>query len=122
MITFKYDQEQGILEVKYSGQITIEELNNYGEQIYKDKSLPRRLKILTDVSDGYYNINPSEFPELNKNLEIHLSVYEHIKAAFVHSKPRETAYALIISQENSIANYERKVFSTMSAARRWLLS
>ena len=121
MITFKHNREQGILEVKYSGQINMEELINYGEQIFENKSLPRRLKILTDVSDGYYNINPSEFPELKEKLEIHLSVYEHIKAAFVHSKPRETAYALIISEENSIPNYERRVFSTMSAARRWLM-
>lgn len=121
MITFEYNSKPGILEVIYSGEINLEELNNYGEQLYKDKSLPRRLKILTDVSNGCYIISPSEFPELKRNLEIHLSAYEHIKAAFVHSKPKETAYSLIISQENSIPNYERKVFSTMSAARRWLL-
>ena len=121
MIRFKYNQELEMLEVTYSGNITLQELIGFGEQVYSDSSLPRNLKILTDVTNANYEISPDEFSELKRNLERHISAFDSVKAAYVHSKPKETAYSYIISQENSIPNYKRGVFSTIPAARNWLL-
>lgn len=121
MIRFKYNQELEMLEVTYSGQITLQELIDFGEQVYKDSSLPRNLKILTDVTKANYEISPDELSELKRNLEKHISTFDSVKAAYVHSKPKETAYAYIISEENTIPNYERNVFSSVQAARSWLL-
>lgn len=121
MINFEFNKELNILEVRYSGIISLNDLIEFGNQIYEDNSLPKKLFILTDVTQAEYHIGLNEFPELLNNLQKHVSRFEYVRAAFIQSRPKETAYSILLSTENHIDNYYHEVFYTREAALHWLI-
>ncbi len=122
MITSEFNKESGILEVYYSGNISVSDLIEFGNLIYTDQSLPRKLLVLTDVTEASYILEINEFEEVITHLKKHLSAFDYIKVAFIQAKPKETAYSMLLSEENPLNNYFRGVFSTHDAAITWLLS
>ncbi len=120
MIKYEFDSKLGILEIFYTGKIRLKDVIEFGNSIYTDNKLPRRLLMLTDVTNANYEIEVDDFSELIEHLKRHVSAFEYIKAAFIQSKPKETAYSMILSNENPIHNYYRAVFSTREAALEWL--
>lgn len=122
MIQYEYNSEMGIVEAVYTGDIHVSDLIAYGDKIYADQSLPRKLLVLTDVTKANYVYSTKEFEELMENLKRHLTAYKFIKVAFIQSKPKETAYSMLVTKMNPSPNYVRGVFSTREAALKWLLS
>lgn len=121
MITYYYNEKTDILEVKYQGRVDVTELIDYGDQISMDQNLPGKLKVLTDVSEAEYAVDQEELPQLLEALKRHVSRFDYIKAAFIQSKPYETAVSYLLEDENRLNNYFHKVFSKRDAAVRWLL-
>jgi hypothetical protein len=120
MIKYTFNEDLQILEVKYEGDIKTEDIINHGQFISKNNTLPRKLKILTDSRNVNYNISPDAIPELTKELKQNLTKYEFIMDAFLHSKPKETAYSILLEVEQKYNNYSHKVFTTKEAAIDWL--
>ncbi len=110
-----------ILEVRYLGKLGCKELTEFGESLSRNKMIPRELKILTDVREGEYDFSERELPVVLDALKIQLKAFTFIKAAFVQTRPKETAMSMITEQRNTIPNYYHKVFSTPDAAMKWLL-
>ncbi|MFO7830044.1 MAG: hypothetical protein R6V23_15575 [Bacteroidales bacterium] len=121
MITYQFNEELQILEVTYLGAIKFNDLIEFGNNVYKDETLPRKLKILTDATNARYNIKHSDLKILINSLKEHVSVYESVKAAFIQDQPKETAFSLIVEMNAKIPNYYHAVFSTREAAFSWLL-
>jgi hypothetical protein len=122
MITSKFNTEKGILEVYYTGDIQFRDLIEFGNRIYTDTTLPRKLRMLTDVTHANYKIKINEFPGIIENLKMHLTAFEYIRAAFIQAKPKETAYSMLLTSQNPVKNYYHQVFSTREAALEWLIS
>lgn len=120
MITFQFNKTLDILEVTYSGKIEFSDLIEFGNKMYSDKTLPRKLKILTDVTKAEYVLKYSEFSGLVSALQRHVSAYDSVYAAFIQNKPKETAYSMILELEANIPNYHHAVFATAEAAIEWL--
>ncbi|MDA3954288.1 MAG: hypothetical protein PF485_11620 [Bacteroidales bacterium] len=121
MITYKFNTKLQILEVIYEGSIQLNDLMEFGNEIYGNDSLPRQLLILTDVTKAQYNIKRSEFQIMIDMLKEHVKPFQLVKAAFIQNKPKETAYSLILEMKNKLPNYYHSVFSTREAALSWLL-
>jgi hypothetical protein len=121
MITRYFNHELQILEVKYEGDIYLKDLIEFGNEICNDQSLPRVLRILTDVTHGRYRISVNEFPELIRILEQHVSAFEQMKAAYIQENPRETAYSVLLEKRVSIPAYKHAVFASREAALHWLI-
>ena len=122
MIQLNFNKSFGILEVTYIGEISIDDLIDYGEQLANNFSLPRKLLTLTDARNATYTFQPSETARMIKELENHLTLYEYMKAAFIQEKPRETALSVIIEKKVSVSNYYHRIFYTRETAIDWLLS
>ena len=120
MIKYTFNEDLQILDVKYEGAINTEDILNHVRFISENNTLPRKLKILTDARNVNYNISPGSIPELTKALKQNLTRYEFIMDAFLHSKPKETAYSLLLEVEQKYNNYSHKVFTTKEAALEWL--
>jgi hypothetical protein len=120
MIISQFNTDLNILDVTYFGKIEFIDLIEFGNTIYSDKSLPRNLKILTDVTKAEYLLKHSEFPSLVSALHKHISAYDSVSAAFIQNKPKETAYSMILELEAKIPNYHHAVFSTRESALNWL--
>ena len=68
MIEYKFNEELQILEVFYEGNINFNDLIDYRNSVFSDKSLPRDLRILTDATKSSYNLNPDEIHLLYREL------------------------------------------------------
>lgn len=121
MITYRFNETLQILEVKYKGCITLEDLMEFGNWVATNRELPRELKILTVASDAEYKLVHKDFNKLLLALEHNCRFYSFIKAAYIHHKPMETAYSYLLYHKKNIPNYHHAVFSTYEAAIDWLL-
>ena len=124
MIKYFYDNETEILETTISGKTTVNDLLDYISTLQKDKSLPEKLKILTDASNG--NLSEDVEPEdlhlvVEANNKI-LAAKEFIYDAFILSSSLETAMGQLYKEFSKANNYRFNIFSTKEAAIRWLNS
>jgi hypothetical protein len=122
MIEYKFNEELQILEVLYEGPIRISDLMKYGNSVFTDESLPRDLRILTDAKKASYILLPEEIPQVVRMTLKHIKPYNKVKAAFIQSKPIETALSLLLELEIKSGKYKHSVFSSRQAALHWLLS
>ena len=121
MIECKFNDQMGILEVKYSGKVDVSQMFEYGESIAKNSSYPRKLKIITDVTEAEYDITKEDLRRVKEGLKIHTMSYEYLKVAFIHAKPKETAYSLLLEEDLPMDKYIHRIFYTKEAALDWLL-
>ena len=124
MITYKLNEENGILETIITGDVTIEDLISYIISLSKDKTLPEKLKIFSDASKGNFSGNPQpedliKIVEANKKS---LAVRDVIYDAYVLSGSLETAMGQLYMQLSETNNYFFRIFSTKKAAIKWLNS
>ena len=122
MISFEFNNDLDILEVNYEGNISFDEMMDYGEKITENKLLPRELKTLTDVTRAKYEIRVKDVPKIIESLKKTLKKYTFIKAAFIQTKSRETALSILLGNDNDIPNYHHSVFGSKEAALEWLLN
>lgn len=120
MITYEFNDQLQILEVFYSGEITFNQLQSFGNHIHVTHELPRVLKMLTDVTQAEYNLKTVEIEQLVVDLEKHVSSYTSLYAAFIQNKPKETAYSILLEKKARIPGYHHAVFSEKETALRWL--
>ncbi len=121
MIYSEFNKEEGILEVNYKGNITLEDLLEHGTFITSDSSLPRDLKILTDARGANYQFGLDKMNTLIEALRNNLKYYNSIKNAFVYSSPVETAYSVYLGSNKKLEKYYHAVFSSVEEAKSWLL-
>ena len=121
MIRYEYNRPLGILEVTYEGKINVEQLADYGIRISNDETIPRELKLITDASKAEYEISVNDMPKVLEALVNHVKNFVYIKAAFIQTKPKETALSLIFEKAYDLSNYHHKIFATKDAAIEWLL-
>lgn len=120
MIDYSFNKKLGILEVTYKGIITVDELFDYGQMLYEDDSLPRDLKVLTDVTKGEYNILPEDITAILEKLRKHVSKYENMRVAFVHTNPKSLALSYLFERRLDTGKYQHRIFSTREGALNWL--
>lgn len=121
MIEYNLQTRTGLLEVAYRGRITANDLNAYGDRLAGDSELPRRLRILTDATEAEYSVTPQEIAEIEVKLREHMRRFECIRAAFIQSRPRETALSMLLERKSETTSYEHAVFSTREAAYEWVM-
>jgi hypothetical protein len=121
MIRSRFNRKLNVLEVKYSGKLRADELKAFGDSLCLNRRIPRELKILTDVREGEYDFTERELPGVIESLRRQLKAFKYIKAAFIQTRPHETAISMITERRTNIPNYFHRVFSTPEAAMIWLL-
>ena len=120
MIKHWFNKDMQTLEVTYLGIIRAEEILDFSSFISNNKNFPRKLKILTDAREASYGFGINTVNLLVDPLVRNLKNYHSVMDAFIHSKPKETAYSQLLEIDNRHSNYVHKVFSTKKAALSWL--
>lgn len=121
MIEFNFNKSEQILYVECSEKIEIEDMFQYVKKLGNDDTLPRKLLILEDARKSDVQFTEEQLPELITKLEVILPKYKTINHAVIHSDPLNTAYAIILNNKVEKNNYRLKVFSTVQAAKKWLI-
>ena len=121
MIHSKFNSEKGILKSKLVGVITLENWIDDIIEVGNDKNLPKKLLILTDATEAFFEFNESDIPDAIKIIERVVYKFEFIKEALVQNNPHVTALSMLYEIELAkFENFEYKIFSTFEAANRWL--
>jgi len=120
MIEYKFNHELQILEVSYQGFISSEDILTFYYYVSNNAEFPRNLKILTDARKATYDFNINKATRLISSLKESLKSYESVMYAFIHSKPKETAYSKFLEIEKAHKKYLHKIFATKENALEWL--
>lgn len=110
-----------IIEVSSSGIIQLQDMIGRMEALLSNEQTPRAFCLLEDARQAKVTFTYYDLDILVKKLDYWLAFYTHIKHAVVHSKPLPTAFTVAIKQRITAPNYQLEVFSTLTAARKWLL-
>jgi hypothetical protein len=117
----RFDPNDGILYTYSSNVTTLEHMLQGIDGIISNKELPRELKILEDGRGAQVTFPPKDLSILVDKLELALVHYHSICQAVVHDDPKNTALAVLINNHMKNEKYVLEVFSTVEAARHWLL-
>jgi len=122
VITYNFNNKTRILETVFEDKITVVEFIDYIETVRDDDTLPKKLKIFSDASNGKFarRINSKElkkFLDINKET---LKQKDFICDAFVVSSSVEMALGMLYKSLIKIKNYKFNIFSTKEAAIDWL--
>ncbi len=122
MISYKLNTKTGILETTFKGNISMQDIIDYISALARDKTLPQKLKILSDASKAKLAGEP-ELDELMRIVETNkkaVALKDGTYDAFIISGSVETALGQIYMDLSKTEKYMFKVFSTKKAALEWL--
>jgi hypothetical protein len=121
MIAYRFNKESEIVEAVFDGAIGINELARHIMNLGNDTSLPVNLKIFTDARKAVVNFNPKSLVILIDAINSAKIRHETITEAILQNDPDITAYSFIYQKMISFRkNHIFKIFSTESAALKWL--
>ena len=122
MITYKFNKETGTLETTFIGEVNVKDITEYILAVSKNKTLPRKLKILSDATKGKFSIGvlPKDMAKLVDANKKSLAQREFIYDAFIVSGTFEMALGMLYKSISKTKNYRFNVFSTKEAALEWL--
>ncbi|NPA68679.1 MAG: hypothetical protein GXO50_08730 [Chlorobi bacterium] len=122
MISYKLNTKTGILETTFKGNISMQDIIDYISALAQDKTLPQKLKVLSDASKAKLAGEP-ELDELMRIVETNkkaVALKDGTYDAFIISGSVETALGQIYMDLSKTEKYMFKVFSTKKAALEWL--
>ncbi|MCK5169762.1 MAG: hypothetical protein KAQ75_07780 [Bacteroidales bacterium] len=124
MITYIFNSVTGILEAKFEDKVSIKDIIEYVLLLREDKSLPKKLKILTDATKGKFpkGVVPKDMIKLVEVNKESLAQRDFIYDAFIVSGTFEMALGMLYKSISKTKNYRFNVFSTKEAALKWLTS
>ena len=122
MIKYEYNESTKLVETVFEGEVSISDLIDYIIAIREDKTLPKRLKIFSDASNGKLarKVKSKELTQLLEENRITLTQKEFVYDAAVISGSIEMALGMLYKRLNKIDNYKFNIFSTREAALNWL--
>jgi len=120
MIKTKFDRHSGILESRFEGQITVDEIVDYIIATKKNQLYPRVLKILTNATTALMNFSPAALTRIVEENYKSLVQYEYIIDAIVIDSPRATAMTILYQELAKTNKYRFEIFSTRESAQLWL--
>lgn len=120
MVFAIFNHQTAILESKFEGKISINDLVKYSHTIKENKSYPRFLKILIDSKKAIANFPSNDLALLAEEHFKVVEKYDYMITAIILETPMETAFAMLF--QNLIKNNKSKfqLFATREAAMNWL--
>ncbi len=120
MIEHQFNNDLQILEVIYHGEVDFSDIIDFYNYISENQQLPRDLKILTDARNATYVFNIEKAAQVITALKESLQKYDSLTYAFLHSKPKETAYSQLLAADKVHKNHFHKIFASREKALEWL--
>ena len=120
MVFAIFNHQTAILESKFEGKISVNDLVECSLNIKANKSYPRFLKILIDSKKAIANFSSNELALLAEEHFKIVEKYDYVVTAIILETPKETAFAMLF--QNLIKNNKSKfqLFATREAAIKWL--
>ncbi|MFZ4462559.1 MAG: hypothetical protein ACOYN5_01840 [Bacteroidales bacterium] len=120
MVENRFDEKEGILYVKISGEVGLQDMFQAMGFLIQNNYLPKDLKILEDARQAKVLFNISDLDEISYKMKQSLKDFDTVRHAVIHSSPKNSAFTIIISQKVNFNGYLLKEFSSEKSAKAWL--
>ena len=122
MITYTFQPDLSLIEVKGHGVISVEDIQGFYEELFQNEHLPGKIKVLIDGRDTAFA--PGSESQMQRFGEVIAQLgarFSSMKEALLVDAPLSTAIASLYKlHTDHIRFYTFSVFSTEHAARNWL--
>jgi hypothetical protein len=122
MISWQFDSERNLLIADYTGEVTLDQIKRYTEELVAASYLPRDLRALERATEGVTNMGPDDLAQVIDYWTNWVYEFSSIRGAMVQDKPRETELVLTYIRSLPFAHFQYRVFPTEAQALAWLLS
>ncbi|WP_111707088.1 hypothetical protein [Lutibacter citreus] len=120
MLEYKFNENSNILEVNYSGTVTLSEIVNYIINTKNNKKYPRTLKIISNSEKAIFDFSIDDLNIIVEENNKSLKNYDCIIDAILIDNPINTVLTMLYKELAEINNYKIEIFATKSAALNWL--
>ena len=118
MIEYKYNKKEEIFYVKRYGEVSLDDIIEYINNISIQSLNYKSLYLLTDTRESITKFNIEDFPFILSEIKKQLHNYEEVKDAIIVEAPLNAAFSTFFeNMSNKLENYHYKTFSTVAAAK-----
>lgn len=122
MIKSFYNPDENIIYVERYGNIFLNELLDNVHKIDHQYRHLSELYILEDVRNSNSKFTIHDLPMLAEEIKNKAVHYNEIRCALITDSPSNTVLSFVFEElVNQIENYSYKTYSTVDAAKYWLL-
>ena len=120
MINLQYNQQEEILTWEFKDSVNTADILESFELIAKYSETKKRLRIYCDALNYKLEIKQSELIKINKKALLYIPLFESFRLSVAVNNPKATAFFMLIFMTLKSNIFTAKVFSTESAAKKWL--
>lgn len=122
MIKYSYNSEKNIITTTREGEIEIDEVVEYIEDIVAEFKHEKCLYIVEDTRNSVFKVeDQSDFMGMLQTIKKHIEKFDKVMVAIVSDDPHNAALSMVYKvMTTEIPNYHIKPFSTIESAKDWL--
>ena len=120
MVISKFNQQTGVLESEFKGEVTLSEVVNYILATKDNKTYPRVLKIRTNAANSDFNFSRGDLEAIVNANNQSLEQYDAIIDAIIVENPKTTMLSMLYQKLGKNDKYVFNIFSTEKGASQWL--
>lgn len=117
---FEYDQMSGIFYKFHAGPTTYEDIRDSWQFAFEHQLIPESVKgFILDFREAAMEMHEDDHEKIAAFYREHLDVFGNYKFAIVVGRPQDVVIPMLVTELDR--GYTSKAFSTMEAARAWVL-
>ena len=120
MVNTIFNRQTGILESKFTEDVTLVEIVDYIISTKENKIYPRILKIKTNASKANFIFSINDLEKIVIENTKSLEKYDLIIDAIIVDNPKTTAISILYQELEKNNKYRFNIFSTDKGASEWL--
>lgn len=123
MISLSYNAKENIVYPERSGTIYLQDLLEIIEQADASSKELSSLFVLDHVGDSISAFDQKDYPILIEKIRKIVPRFKEFRDALVVSTPSNTALSILYERlDSELPNCHFKTFSTIAAAKSWLMT
>jgi hypothetical protein len=120
-IKSKIIKDLGLLLQEYSGELCINDMAAYFEELYNDPDYLSVKFIFSDFSNAIFSLSERDISEIAIYILNHAPKVQHVNNAILVKTPLVTAYSILYQEITKVMPlYACKIFSTFNGAARFI--
>ncbi|GAA4235161.1 hypothetical protein GCM10022291_16330 [Postechiella marina] len=122
MISSTFKPKLNILQTEFKNVVTSQEVLEYLKSFKDNTTYPRQLRTIVDATNASFSFSYKSLKQFNSARIESLKNYNIVVTAVVISNPATAAISTLYGAIARGKKYKYKVFSTRSAALKWIES
>ncbi|NQU52023.1 MAG: hypothetical protein HQ522_05745 [Bacteroidetes bacterium] len=117
---YRYNHEEQILYKFYYGAISLEEIKSSWIHAFENNLIPKETKgFILDYRKATFDMRINEYPGISDFYKDNLAVFRNKKIGILSDKPETVVVVMMVESKDD--GYYSRPFSTLEAAKAWVL-